>query len=254
MIQRDLEIFPIPAFRDNYIWLIKRGAHAVVVDPGDAAPVKEVLAQLSLELNAILITHHHSDHIGGVAELLRSWRARVYAPRHGHYDFPHVPVCENDLVNLETLDLKLTVMELPGHTLDHVAYYGANSIFCGDTLFAAGCGRLFEGTPEQMFTSLQRLAKLPMETAVYSTHEYTEHNIRFARTLDPANVALAERQVVAATVRQAGKPTLPSNVGLELETNPFLRCHTPAIQLASGQKSADLVDVFAAIRELRNHY
>lgn len=254
MPHSDLEIFPIPAFRDNYIWLIKRGVHAAVVDPGDAAPVQQVLKRLSLELSAILITHHHSDHIGGVAELLGLWPARVYAPKHGQYDFPHEPVGEHDLVKLEALGLELTVMELPGHTLDHVAYYGADSIFCGDTLFAAGCGRLFEGTPAQMFASLQRLANLPPDTAVYCTHEYTEHNIRFARTLEPDNAALAQRQRLAAVTRQHGQPTLPSSIALELETNPFLRCHTSAVQLSAGKKNADPLDVFSAIRELRNHY
>ena len=254
-----LEIIPIPAFQDNYIWLLKHGAHAAVVDPGDAAPVIATLKDLSLTLDAILITHHHSDHIGGVAELLKHWpKANVYAPKREQYDFPHHAVGENDVVQLNTLNLDLTVMEVPGHTLDHVVYYGAlfdtNMLFCGDTLFGAGCGRLFEGTPEQMYHSLQRLAKLPKNTAVYCTHEYTEHNLRFARSLDPGNAALAARQVDAAALRLAGKPTLPSYIGLELETNPFLRCHTAAIQLASGINNTDSVAVFAAIREMRNHY
>ncbi len=254
-----LEIIPIPAFQDNYIWLLKRGAHAAVVDPGDAAPVIATLKDLSLTLDAILITHHHSDHIGGVAELLQSWpKANVYAPKREHYSFPHQAVGENDVVQLKTLNLDLTVMETPGHTLGHVVYYGApfdiNMLFCGDTLFGAGCGRLFEGTPEQMYHSLQCLAKLPRNTLVYCTHEYTEHNLRFARSLDPGNAALAARQVDAAALRLAGKPTLPSNIGLELETNPFLRCHTAAIQHASGVKNTDSVAVFSAIREMRNHY
>jgi hydroxyacylglutathione hydrolase len=250
-----LEIIPIPAFQDNYIWLLKRGAHAAVVDPGDAAPVIATLKDLSLTLDAILITHHHSDHIGGVAELLKHWpKTNVYAPKREQYNFPHQAVGENDVVQLKTLNLDLTVMETPGHTLGHVVYYGANMLFCGDTLFGAGCGRLFEGTPEQMYHSLQRLAKLPKNTAVYCTHEYTEHNLRFARSLDLGNAALAMRQVDAAALRLAGKPTLPSNIGLELETNPFLRCHTAAIQLASSANNTNSLAVFAAIREMRNHY
>lgn len=249
-----LEIFPIPAFSDNYIWLIKRGMQAAVVDPGDATPVMETLNRLSLQLDAILVTHHHSDHIGGVPDLLRHYPVTVYAPKHGHYDFPHSPVADNDAVRLASLDLELAVMEVPGHTLDHVAYYGANSVFCGDTLFAAGCGRLFEGTPAQMYTSLQRLAALPADTQVYCTHEYTEHNIRFARMLDPDNTILARRQDEAAAIRQLGQPTLPSNVALELATNPFLRCGTAAIQAAAGLKNADAAQVFRTIRQLRNHY
>jgi hydroxyacylglutathione hydrolase len=249
-----LEILPIPAFQDNYIWLLRHGNHAAVVDPGDAAPVISVLEHFSLKLDAILITHHHSDHIGGVADLLQHWPAKIYAPKREQYSFPHQAVEESSIVHLESLNLDLTVMEVPGHTLGHVAYYGANYLFCGDTLFGAGCGRLFEGTPEQMYSSLQRLAKLPGNTAVYCTHEYTEHNISFALTLDPDNSTLSARRGEAATTRLAGKPTLPSSIGLELATNPFLRCDTQSIQLASGVNSGSPVEVFAAIRQMRNHY
>jgi len=254
-----LEIFPIPAFRDNYFWLLQRGKHAAVVDPGDAAPVIRVLENRGLILDTILITHHHSDHVGGVPELLNLYRSKVYAPLKEQYDFAHQAVKEGDAIHLETLDLQLGILELPGHTLGHVAYYGANSLFCGDTLFGCGCGRLFEGTHQQLFASLQKLAKLPSETAVYCAHEYTEHNIRFARTLDPQNAALASRQKDAAQLREADKPTLPSTIGLELETNPFLRCHTASIKAAAGlyETSPHQIEpeqVFGVIREMRNQY
>lgn len=253
-MQPSLEVLPIPAFEDNYIWLIKRGHRVVVVDPGDAGPVIDALDRNSLELDAILITHHHADHIGGVETLLHNHSVPVFAPERGHYDFSHTPVAEGDHVQLDAIELELMVMEVPGHTLDHVAYYGANCLFCGDTLFAAGCGRLFEGTPAQMHTSLQRLAALPEETAVYCTHEYTEHNLRFARTLDPGNALLAARQQQAAAARAKGEPTLPSNIGLERQTNPFLRCGSAAIQAAIADGKADKLQVFTAIREMRNHY
>ena len=253
-MQPCLEVLPIPAFEDNYIWLIKRGHRVVAVDPGDAKPVIDFLDRHFLELDAILITHHHADHIGGVEALLRKRLVPVFAPRRGHYDFPHRAVAEGDQVHLETIELELMVMEVPGHTLDHVAYYGANCLFCGDTLFAAGCGRLFEGTAMQMHSSLQRLAALPEETEVYCTHEYTEHNLRFARMLDPGNKLLAMRQEQTAATRAQGRPTLPSSIAIERQTNPFLRCDSPAIQAASGCQKADQLQVFTAIREMRNHY
>ncbi|MFA6178764.1 MAG: hydroxyacylglutathione hydrolase [Candidatus Methylopumilus sp.] len=249
-----LEIIPIPAFKDNYIWLLRRGSYAVVVDPGAAAPVINTLNKLDLTLDGILITHHHADHIDGVAELLKRWPVQVYAPKKEHYDFNHQAVEEGSIISLDTLGLVLTVLEVPGHTLGHVAYYGANYLFCGDTLFGAGCGRLFEGTPRQMYNSLQRLAKLPTDTAVYCTHEYTEHNLKFAWELDAHNSALSQRIQQASITRHASKPTLPSTIALELATNPFLRCHMPAIQMASGIKNTDPIEVFSAIRELRNHF
>jgi len=249
-----LKIIPIPAFEDNYIWLLLKGSHAAVVDPGDAAPVIEALRQRSLKLDAILITHHHADHIGGVQALLKLWPAQVYAPKKESYEFVHQAVEENDLVHLQSLALSLKVMEVPGHTLGHVAYYGANCLFCGDTLFGAGCGRLFEGTPEQMYGSLQRLAKLPADTAVFCTHEYTQHNLQFAAKLDSENLDLCERIAQTTNTRNLGKPTLPSNIALELATNPFLRCETRAIQTASGADNSNPVAVFTAIREMRNRF
>lgn len=253
------EVIPIPAFRDNYIWLIHRNGHAAVVDPGDAAPVQAALQARSLQLGAILVTHHHDDHTGGIAELLQQYpHARVYAPHREKYAFPHTPVGEDDVVELPELGLALNVMETPGHTLGHVVYYGANSLFCGDTLFSCGCGRLFEGSCQQLYHSLQRLAELPPGTLVYCTHEYTLHNIRFAITLDPDNPALQQRQTDVERLIGQGRPSLPSSIGQELATNPFLRCDTAAIQSAASSKahlqSPDPVSVFCAIRQLRNSF
>jgi len=248
-----LKIFPIPAFEDNYIWLLQNGAHAVVIDPGDAAPVLALLKQESLKLDAILITHHHSDHIGGVNDLLADdVNTIVYAPAKERFDFPHHAVKESDEVLLPTIGITLKVMEVPGHTLGHIAYYEQHSLFCGDTLFSAGCGRLFEGTPAQMYQSLQRLAALEPHINVYCTHEYTAHNIRFALTVDSENQALVQRQQQTTLTRKAGLPTLPSNLALELATNPFLRCADAALKKAVNMPNASEIEVFTKIREMRN--
>jgi hydroxyacylglutathione hydrolase len=250
-----LEILPIPAFEDNYIWLINDGKHAVVIDPGDAKPVIKWLEQSQLILDAILITHHHSDHIGGVPELIGKYGSHVYAPAKERYDFPHTALAEGDEVDLSQINLKLRVMEVPGHTLGHIAYHAHPYLFCGDTLFSCGCGRLFEGTPAQMYQSLQRLAKLPETTQVYCTHEYTAHNINFARELDPKNIALQERQREVRILREINKPSLPSSIGLELQINPFLRCQEPAIKKASNAINIESpLEVFTMVRNMRNHY
>ena len=253
------EVYPIPAFRDNYIWLIRLGNHAAVVDPGDALPVLSYLESENLELDAILVTHHHDDHIGGIPALLGAFPdLPVYAPSKETYGFRHIPVSEGDRVNLESLQLHLSVLETPGHTLGHVVYYGANSLFCGDTLFSCGCGRLFEGSYEQLHDSLQRLASLPPDTRVYCTHEYTLHNIRFARKLDPNNKQLADLEIKSEKLMALNKPTLPSTLELEKAVNPFLRCHDPAIQAAArdntGTDIEDALSTFRAIRQLRNTF
>jgi hydroxyacylglutathione hydrolase len=248
------DIIPIPAFSDNYIWMLHAHGQAAVVDPGNAEPVLQQLATSGLQLHTILVTHHHNDHIGGVEKLQNETGARVYAPARENYAFPHHPVQQGDQVSLDFLPLTLSVIEVPGHTLGHVAYYGAKLLFCGDTLFSAGCGRLFEGTPAQMLDSLNKLAALPAETAVYCTHEYTEHNLKFARQLDPANPALLARQAQVTILRQQGLPSLPSTLAIERDSNPFLRCTSPAIQQASGIKEANPLAVFTAIREMRNHF
>lgn len=263
-MQPQLQIIPIPAFKDNYIWLAHNGSHALIVDPGDAAPVIACLQQLNLTLTSILITHHHADHIGGVAALIAAYAdITVYAPKLEQYAFQHINVAEPDTIELSELNLKLKVLDLPGHTLGHIAYYtdensnnspAHNYLFCGDTLFGAGCGRLFEGTPKQMLASLQKLAQLPLATQVYCTHEYTLHNINFALSLEPNNLALLQRQQATIALRQKQQASLPSTIGLELASNPFLRCNSLEIQASLGLKNASELQVFTAMREMRNHY
>jgi len=253
-----LEIHPIRAFKDNYIWLLRSGANAAVVDPGDAQPVLDYVARNGVNLVAILATHHHPDHVGGIADLLAARRVPVYGPRSESIPVVTHPLSECDRVSVAELGVTFSVLEVPGHTRGHIAYYGADSLFCGDTLFACGCGRLFEGTPEQMYASLQKLAALPGETRVYCAHEYTLDNIRFARAVEPDNAALAAREGRERERRNASLPTLPSTLALEIETNPFLRCaQAPVVASASrhsGARLSDPVGVFAAIRGWKNHF
>ena len=208
-----LQIIPIPAFTDNYIWLLQRNKQAVVVDPGDAAPVIDALERNQLTLAAILITHHHADHIGGVNALIQAYQPRVYAPQYEQFAFEHIKVGENSLVELAEIALNFRVIWLPGHTLGHIAYVNDESLFCGDTLFGAGCGRLFEGTPAQMFSSLTRLKQLDSHISVYCTHEYTAHNINFALTLEPNNPDLKARQYQVNHLRQNHSLALRVNWG-----------------------------------------
>jgi hydroxyacylglutathione hydrolase len=253
-----LEIVPLPAFKDNYIWTLRQGGLAAVVDPGDAAPVKEYLAREKLKLVAILATHHHPDHVGGVAELVAAGKVPVFGPKGEPIPAMTHPVGQDDVAEIPELAAKFSVLAIPGHTRAHVAYYGLGSLFCGDTLFACGCGRVFEGTPEQMLHSLTKLAALPDETRVYCGHEYTLANIQFARAVDPENAMLAERETRAQKLRDAGKPTLPSTLGEERATNPFLRCTEPAVVESAnkylGTRASDPARVFAAIREWKNKF
>lgn len=253
-----MHITPIRAFKDNYLWLIADAHHAVVVDPGDAAPVQTVLDTGKLELAAILITHHHADHIGGLQRLLARKSVPVFGP--AGEDIPGVstPVSQSDSVSLPQLGIEFSVLDVPGHTRGHVAYYGAGMLFCGDTLFACGCGRLFEGTADQMWRSLSKLAALPDTTRAYCAHEYTQSNIRFARALDPDNQALAEREAQVAALRARDVPTVPFTLGEELATNPFLRCADPAIAEAAsryaGRKLTRPGEIFAAIRSWKDQF
>jgi hydroxyacylglutathione hydrolase len=251
-----LEIVPVKAFKDNYVWTLRNATHAAVVDPGEARPVLDYLARESLQLAAILATHHHADHVGGIAELLEQRRVPVYGPRNEPIATLSHPVSEGDTVTIAELGVEFSVLDIPGHTRAHIAYYGAGALFCGDTLFACGCGRLFEGTAEQMYASLQKLLSLPDATKVYCGHEYTLANIGFARNVEPANSALASREQRDRRLREAGKPTLPSTLADEKATNPFLRCREPAVVESVnkylGARVSDPVRVFAAIRQWKN--
>lgn len=263
-----MHIEPIAAFTDNYIWCLHDGASAWVVDPGQAEPVHAFLAARDLQLQGILVTHHHGDHVGGLGELRSAWPLlTVYGPANPAIDGIDHILREGDAV--EVFGHHFEVIEVPGHTLDHIAYYSADTtpptLFCGDTLFAGGCGRVFEGTPPQMYASLQKLAHLPAATAVYCAHEYTLSNLRFAQAVEPASAALAERTATAVALRAQQRPTLPSTIGLELETNPFLRCQTPSVRAAartradSQEPRTDLQDanpaaVFTAIRGWKDQF
>ncbi|MDO8437746.1 MAG: hydroxyacylglutathione hydrolase [Nitrosomonadaceae bacterium] len=253
-----LHIVPARAFADNYIWVIHDRCHAAVVDPGDATPVLDFLRRENLQLVAILNTHHHNDHVGGNAALLREFPVPVYGPAHESIPTLTHRLREGDNVQLAEFPLSFNVLDIPGHTAGHIAYYGANLLFCGDTLFACGCGRLFEGTPQQMYTSLQKLVGLPDETQVYCGHEYTLANIRFARAVEPGNQALIELEAATEKLREQDIPTLPSTIMREKATNPFLRCNQlEVIQSASnylGVSLPDPVSVFAAIRSWKNDF
>jgi hydroxyacylglutathione hydrolase len=253
-----LEVVPVGAFKDNYVWTLRKDGRAVVVDPGDARPVLEFLSREKLELSAILATHHHADHVRGIAELLRHRAVPVYGPRGEPIPTLTHPVSEGDTVTLDALEVSFSVLDIPGHTRAHIAYYGAGALFCGDTLFACGCGRVFEGTAEQMMRSLDKLAALPDDTKVYCGHEYTLANIGFAKAVEPENAALAKREQRDRELRAQGKPTLPSRLGDEKATNPFLRCREPAVIESAnkylGARVADPVRVFAAIRDWKNRF
>lgn len=253
-----MEIFPVQAFRDNYIWLLVHYGYAVAVDPGDAAPVLDYLRQHELTLLAILITHHHNDHVDGVNGLLKVSRVPVYAPRNEFFSFPYQPVGEGDQLEFAELETTLHVLDVPGHTAAHVAYYGGNCLFCGDTLFGCGCGRILGGSASQLYHSLQKLAALPDATRVYPAHEYTLSNIAFARMIDPGNLDLAERERTAEIQKSRQQPTLPSTIALEKCTNPFLRCETAPIQLAVAKTDPAAANspelTFSALRLLKNHY
>jgi hydroxyacylglutathione hydrolase len=256
-----MKLIPLPAFQDNYLWLLHDGQRALVVDPGDAGPVQSHLEANGLQLDAILVTHHHQDHTGGVAALRESTGARVWGPARESIPEPLTRLAEGD--RIEVLGLGFEVLEVPGHTAGHIAYYcadwqGAPLLFCGDTLFSGGCGRLFEGTPAQMFDSLAKLAALPAATRVCCTHEYTLSNLKFATAVEPRNAQLIHYRQECEGKRSRGEPTLPTTIGLERQVNPFLRTREPAVAQAAhrfdGADEADQVAVFAALRQWKNEF
>ncbi len=255
-----LHIHPVRAFKDNYIWVIHNQHHAAVVDPGDAAPVLQYLQSLNLQLIAILNTHHHHDHVGGNKALLKHFSVPVYGPENESITTLTHPLKEGDMIQLQELLLDFSVLETPGHTAGHIVYYATKNdsklLFCGDTLFACGCGRVFEGTAQQMYTSLKKLTDLPNETFIYCAHEYTLGNIRFARMVEPENTKLLELEAVVEKQRRENIPTLPSTISIEKATNPFLRCqHRTVIDRVSthaGKSLSDPVSVFAELRHWKN--
>jgi hydroxyacylglutathione hydrolase len=256
-----LDVAPIPAFRDNYIWLI-RGATdpraVAVVDPGDAAPVLERLSAGNLRLRAILATHHHADHVGGARRLVEETGAVVFGPGRERLPVSYTPLGARDRVRLPALGLDFGVIDVPGHTAGHIAYYGHGALFCGDTLFSAGCGRLFEGTAEQMLASLDAMASLPDATRVYCGHEYTLANLRFATAVEAGNADIADYVRKATEMRAAGRPTLPSTVGLEKRVNPFLRSRHENVKLSAerraGRPLPTPVAVFAEVRSWKDTF
>jgi len=257
-----LAVTIVPAFTDNYFWLVHgRGAasaRVAVVDPGDAQAVLRALEAGGLTLEAILTTHHHDDHVGGVAELLARYPVPVFGPAGERIPGRTVALAEGAEVLLPRLGLRFTVFDVPGHTAGHIAYYGHGALFCGDTLFSGGCGRLFEGTAAQMLASLDKLSRLPPDTRVYCAHEYTAANLRFALAVEPDNAALRGYAAEVEALRARTTPTVPSTIGLEGRINPFLRSRLPAVRRAiaahAGREPAGDAEAFGALREWKNGF
>ena len=263
-----LQVWPIPAFDDNYLWCIHDGQSALIVDPGDATPVLQYLEQKNLTLTGILVTHHHADHTGGILALLKALGSQipVYGPAAIEIPGRTHALMEGDQVEITAPQIGFEVYEVPGHTLSHIAYFAhqqANMagpmLFCGDTLFASGCGRLFEGSPTQMSQSLAKFSDLPKNTLVYCTHEYTLSNIRFALAVEPDNANLITWAHTAQALRDQGLPTLPTTIGQELQVNPFMRCDQKAVIDAavkiSGETSLPTTaHVLAVIRAWKDRF
>ena len=256
-----IDVTPVRAFSDNYIWLI-RGPRdpslAVVVDPGDAGPVNEALERQGLELHSILVTHHHPDHVGGLRQLVGQHGARTYGPARERLPVEACGLDDGASVDVDPLGLHFSVMAVPGHTIGHIAYSGHGALFCGDTLFSAGCGRLFEGTPGQMLASLDRIAALPDETLVFCAHEYTLANLRFAAAVEPQNPDVRQRLAEVEELRARDVTTLPARLGTERTINPFLRCREPAVRAAAeahaGRPLSEAEEVFGVIRAWKDGF
>jgi hydroxyacylglutathione hydrolase len=255
-----LEVTPVSAFRDNYIWLI-HGAdprRVAIVDPGDARPVVAAVAAQGLTPVAILLTHHHPDHSGGIPALREAFGIPAWGPAGEPVAGLSHTVSGGDRVALPELGLAFDVIDIPGHTAGHIAFHGHGALFCGDTLFSAGCGRIFEGTPAQMLASLETLAALPDDTRIYCGHEYTGANLRFAQAVEPDNADVAQHAEQVAALRRSDTPSLPSTLAVERRINPFLRCDEPTVREAAGRRAAQplasRVDVFAAVRRWKDEF
>jgi hydroxyacylglutathione hydrolase len=256
-----LQVTAVPAFTDNYLWLIHAPAdprRVVAVDPGDAVAIKAALTTNNLKLAGILVTHHHSDHVGGVATLQSGFDVPLYGPLGEDIPGQPVRVHGGDTVTFDSLGLEFSVLAVPGHTRGHVAYVGHGAVFCGDTLFSAGCGRLFEGTPEQMTESLARLKSLPPDIRVYCAHEYTVSNLRFAAVVEPDNVDIHAHLAHCEALRASGGSTLPSTLALEIRINPFLRLSAQSVKRAAASRAGRSLhsdtDTFAVLREWKNQF
>jgi len=257
-----LEIIPIPAFADNYIWLLRKENRGVVVDPSDAGPVIAYVERERIELAAILATHHHGDHVGGIRALLARRDVPVFGPAREVIPGRTHALAQGDAIVVPGIDLALEVLDIPGHTAGHIAYVARDEqaplLFCGDTLFAAGCGRLFEGTPAQMVASLDKLASLPDSTQIYCGHEYTLANLRFATAVEPVNRLLRQRETREKAKRDRGMATLPATMAEERATNPFLRIDEPPVRAAAERHAGHSLDgraaVFAEIRAWKNAF
>lgn len=253
-----MEIIPLFALRDNYIWAINNDKSCVIVDPGEASPVFGYLAASGKQLTAILITHHHEDHKAGAKELTQKTGAGIWGPHSPLIPEVTHPLDGGEEFRLPGLPFPIQALSVPGHTQEHLAYLLGNALFCGDTLFGAGCGRLLGGSPEQLHASLKQLARLPANTLIYSAHEYTLGNLRFAQVVEPDNPAIAERRTLCEKIRQQGAPSLPSTLSEELGTNPFLRVSNPVIRKACETRSGTTLEtdeaVFKVLRRWKDQF
>lgn len=255
-----LTVQAIPAFKDNYIWCVINPRHraALIIDPGEAEPVLSYLNRQNLSLSAVFITHHHGDHCAGLKTLLAHYPAPVYGPKFEPIDGVSHLVAEPQEIVLSQLELTFKVLDTPGHTKGHIVFYSDEMLFCGDTLFAAGCGRLFEGSPLEMFTSLQKLTALPDSTKIYCSHEYTEANLKFAQAVEPHNIIIKNKMQAVNQLRAHHLITLPSTLAEEKLTNPFLRCHIPEIiqaaQAYANHPLTSQTEIFATIRAWKNNF
>lgn len=252
------QIYPLSALRDNYIWVLSDGENAYAIDPGESVPVISFLETHHLNLAGILITHHHDDHTAGIDDLLARYDVPVVGSVRSPLQMLTHRVCEGDCFDAKGALPKLEVLEIPGHTLDHLAFYTPGVLFCGDTLFGAGCGRIFEGTGPMLYASLKKLAALPLDTQIYSAHEYTLLNLQFALHVEPDHLAVKKRLMSTKLMYEHGQPSLPSSLSLEKHTNPFLRCSQPLLKQAvenfAGKKLSTAEEVFIVLRKWKDDF